>query len=124
MKKIHTENAPEAVGPYSQAIISTNFVFCSGQIGLDPLSGDLADGIEGQTNQVIKNLKAVLEQAGSSLDNVVKTTCYLTSISDYPQFNNIYAQYFTANPARATIEVSNLPKGALIEIDVIAEISA
>ena len=123
MKTVYTKNAPAAVGPYSQAVISNNLVFCSGQIGLDPDKEELMDGIESQTHQVIKNLSAVLEEAGSSLEKVIKTTCYLTDISSYQKFNDIYADYFTNNPARATVEVSKLPKNALIEIDVIAEIA-
>jgi 2-iminobutanoate/2-iminopropanoate deaminase len=124
MKKVHTDKAPKAVGPYSQATISNDLVFCSGQIGLDPITNNLVgDDIVSQTEQTLKNLKAVLEQAGSSLNKSVKTTCYLKNISDYQKFNEIYEKYFIGKPARATIEVSNLPKGALVEIDVIAEIN-
>lgn len=109
MKIVQTNNAPAAVGPYSQAIISNGLVFCSGQIGLDSKSGELngADIIS-QTSQVVFNLKAVLEEAGSSLSNVVKTTCYLTDLSNYQKFNEIYSKYFTGGPARATVEVTNL----------------
>lgn len=124
MKKIHTDHAPEAVGPYSQAIVSGNLIFCSGQIGLDPKSGELKGAdIISQTSQVIFNLQSILEAAGSSLDNVVKTTCYLTDLSTYQKFNEVYGKYFTKNPARATVEVSNLPKDAIVEIEAIAEIT-
>ncbi len=123
MKKIHTDKAPRAVGPYSQAIVSNGLVFSAGQIGLDPETGALVGSeIESQTHQVIKNLSAVLEKAGSSLSKVVKTTCYLKNISDYQAFNEIYGKYFTENPARSTVEVSSLPKNALVEIEVIAAV--
>ncbi|MEK7572189.1 MAG: Rid family detoxifying hydrolase, partial [Patescibacteria group bacterium] len=94
-QKVHTKNAPQALGPYSQAIISGDLIFCSGQIGISPANGELVEGgLVMQTHQVIKNLSAVLEEAGSSLKHVVKTTCYLTNISDFPQFNEVYAEYF------------------------------
>ena len=121
MKKIQTENAPKAIGPYSQAIEVGNFIYTSGQIPIDPLTGNLAEGgIEVQTERVIKNLTAVLNAAGSNLDNVVKTTCFLKDINDFAKFNEIYAEYFTGKPARSCVEVSALPKGALLEIEVIA----
>lgn len=123
MKKIYTDKAPRVVGPYSQAVISKGFVFCSGQIGLDPKTGELIGyGIVKQTTQAIKNLKTVLEESGSTLEKVVKTTCYLTDMDDYQKFNEVYASYFTENPARSTVEVSKLPKDALVEIEVVAEI--
>lgn len=125
MKHIHTEKAPKAVGPYSQAIVSGGFVFCSGQIGIDPEAGKITGEttIE-QTHQVIKNLQAVLETAGSSLKNVVKTTCYLRHIEDYQVFNTVYSEYFgESKPARAAVEVSNLPLGALVEIEAVAELA-
>lgn len=123
MKTIHTDNAPAAVGPYSQAIIHNGLVYTSGQIPIDPRSG-LIEGktIEEQTVQIIKNLSAVLKEAGSSLDLVIKTTCYLKNIGDFGKFNEIYAGYFTSKPARSCVEVSALPKDALAEIEVIAEI--
>ena len=125
MKVIKTVNAPEAVGPYSQAIVSNGLVFCSGQIGLDPSTGEITgQDIKSQTNQVIKNLSAVLVEAGSSLEKVIKTTCYLKNMSDYQKFNDIYAKFFTTDPARATIEVSKLPKDALVEIEAIAEVNS
>ena len=121
MKKIQTENAPKAIGPYSQAIEYGGFIYTSGQIPIDPLTGKLAEGgIEVQTERVIKNLTAVLNAAGSNLDNVVKTTCFLKDINDFAKFNEIYARFFTGKPARSCVEVSALPKGALLEIEVIA----
>lgn len=125
MKQVHTDNAPKAVGPYSQAIVSNSFIFCSGQIGLDPQTGKLSDEtVEGQTQQALKNLQAVIEEAGSSLNNVVKTTCYLQHMNDFQTFNEVYKQYFgETKPARATIEVAKLPLGALVEIEAIAEIT-
>lgn len=125
MKIIQTDNAPAAAGPYSQAVISGNFVFCSGQIGLDPKTGELnGSDIISQTSQVIFNLSSVLQAAGSSLQNVVKTTCYLTDIANFQKFNEIYSKYFTTNPARATLGISKLPKDAIVEIELIAEINA
>lgn len=123
MKIVHTDKAPKAVGPYSQAIEHNGLVFSAGQIGIDPQTGELVgQDIQSQTDQVIKNLSAVLDESGSSLKKVIKTTCYLKNISDYQAFNEIYAKFFTGNPARATVEVSNLPKNALVEIEVIATI--
>lgn len=120
---IYTENAPEAVGPYSQAVATGGLVFTSGQIAIDPLSNSIeAAGIEGQTTQVMKNLEAVLKKAGSSLDKAVKTTCYLRHIDDFDAFNKIYSQYFTSKPARSCFAVRELPKDALVEVEVIAEV--
>ena len=122
MKTIETKKAPAAIGPYSQAIIANGLVYTSGQIPIDPATGLIeASGIEGQTKQVIANLAAVLTAAGSSLDRVVKTTCFLKNIGDFAVFNEIYAEYFTGRPARSCVEVCALPKGALVEIEVIAE---
>lgn len=121
MKTISTKNAPDAIGPYSQAINIGNIIYTSGQIPIDPKKGIIVSGgIEEQTEQVIKNLSAVLDAAGSSLTNVVKTTCFLKNINDFTAFNNIYARYFTNNPARSCVEVAALPKDALVEIEVIA----
>jgi 2-iminobutanoate/2-iminopropanoate deaminase len=115
---VNTKKAPEAIGPYSQAIIAAPFVFCSGQIGIDPATGLLVNGIEGQTRQVLANIKAVLEQAGSSFDKVVKTTIFLKKMGDFAAVNTIYRDFFKDHhPARSTVEVSNLPKSALIEIE-------
>ncbi|MGH7202822.1 MAG: RidA family protein [Candidatus Levyibacteriota bacterium] len=121
MKKVHTEKAPPAIGPYSQAVIVGEFVFCSGQIALTP-DGEFLNGtIEEQTKQVLKNLQAVLQAVGSSLENVVKTTCYLSDINDFQTFNQVYETAFAkSKPARATVEVSKLPKNAKVEIEVIA----
>lgn len=123
MKKvISTVNAPKAIGPYSQAIEAGGFIFVSGQIPLIPATGDLVEGsVEVQTARVLENLKAILDAAGSTLENVVKTTVYLTNMEDFTKVNGIYGQYFQENPpARVCVEVSKLPKGALVEIDVIA----
>ena len=123
MKKvISTAEAPQAIGPYSQAIEAGGFVFVSGQIPLIPSTGELVEGsVEVQTARVLENLKSILEAAGSSLENVVKTTVYITHMDDFTKVNGIYGQYFQENPpARVCVEVSKLPKGALVEIDVIA----
>lgn len=122
MKIIETKNAPAAIGPYSQGILVGDLVYTSGQIPLVPESGALADGgIEEQTTQAIKNLSAVLEGAGSSLEKVIKTTCFLQNMGDFAAFNAVYEKYFTGRPARSCVEVSALPKGALVEIEAIAE---
>lgn len=121
MKVIYTEEAPAVVGPYSQAIAANGFLFCAGQIGLNPQTKDLEQGIEQQTHQVMKNISAVLEAAGSSLQNVVKTTIFLADMSDYAKVNELYGQYFTeTKPARSTVAVAKLPREALIEIEVVA----
>lgn len=119
---ITTDHAPAAVGPYSQAVRAGDFVFTAGQIGLDPATGQLvAGGLEAQTRQVLANLSAVLAAAGTSLDNVVKTTIFLTDLSAFKTVNNIYGQHFTgAPPARSTVEVAALPLGALVEIEAVA----
>ena len=122
MKSIETKKAPAAIGPYSQAICSGGFVYTSGQIPLVPESGAIeAVGIEAQTRQAIENLSAVLEAAGSSLEKVIKTTCFLKDIGDFAAFNGVYEQYFTGKPARSCVEVAALPKDALVEIEVVAE---
>jgi len=123
MKKIvNTDNAPEAIGPYSQAVIANGMVFCSGQIALDPESGHLLGPIvETQTRQVMQNLKSVLEAAGSGLDKVVKTTIFLSDMGDFGKVNEIYGAYFSENPpARETVAVKTLPKNALVEISCMA----
>lgn len=121
MKKIETNKAPAAVGPYSQAIDAGGFIYTSGQIPLNPETGVLVSGdITKQTEQAIRNLAAVLGAAGSQLDRVVKTTCFLKSIDDFAAFNYVYEKFFTGKPARSCVEVSALPKGALIEIEAIA----
>lgn len=122
-QKIHTDNAPEAIGPYSQAVVSGNMLYTSGQIAINPASGEVeASDVEGQTLQVMKNLGAVLEAAGSSFDKTVKTTCFLADIADFAAFNKIYGEYFTSKPARSCVAVRDLPKGVLVEVEVIAEI--
>ena len=121
LHEIYTKDAPAAIGPYSQAIAVNGLVYTSGQIAIDPASGSIdAQGIEAQTEQVIRNLKAVLEAAGSDLTKVVKTTCFLQNMSDFAAFNGVYEKYFTGKPARSCVEVSALPKGALMEIEAIA----
>lgn len=121
METVETRNAPAAIGPYSQAVVTGNYIFTSGQIPIDPAIGALVDGgIVEQTEQVIKNLSAVLEAAGSGLNRVIKTTCFLKSISDFSVFNSVYETYFLGKPARSCIEAAALPKNALIEIEVIA----
>ena len=121
MVRIYTENAPAAIGPYSQAIKTNGFVFTSGQIALDPATGEVvAGGITEQTVRICENLKAVLAEAGSSLNKVVKTTCFLADMNDFSAFNNIYGQYFTQKPARSCVAVKTLPKGVLAEVEVIA----
>lgn len=123
MKTIHTDNAPQAIGPYSQAKIHGNTLFTSGQIPIDPATGELVSGgIEEQTRRVCENLKAVLEAAGSSLEKVVKTNCYLKDIGDFAAFNKVYAEYFTEKPARSCVGGLQIPKGALVEVELIAEI--
>lgn len=120
---IATNDAPAAIGPYSQATKLGNVVFTSGQIALDPSTGKLVDGgIVEQATQVMNNLKAVLAAAGSSLDKVLKTTCFLADIDDYPTFNQVYGTFFTENPpARSAFQVANLPAGAMVEVECIAE---
>jgi len=121
MKKIHTEKAPAAVGPYSQAIEVNGMVFTSGQIPLDPATGELVEGdVQAQAHQVFKNLTAVLEEAGTSMEKAVKTLCFLDDMADFAAFNEVYAQYFTEKPARSCFAVKALPKGALCEVEVIA----
>lgn len=121
-KMVQTDKAPAAIGPYSQAVIAGNLVFTSGQIPLLPSTGEMVEGsIKEQTHRVCQNLKAVLEEAGSSLENAVKTVCYLSNMEDFAAFNEVYATYFVNKPARSCVAVKQLPKGALVEVDVIAE---
>ena len=123
MNKIHTEKAPAAVGPYSQAVVVNGMVYTSGQIALDPATGELVGKtIEEQAEQVMKNLVAVLEAAGSKPENVVKTLCFLTDMKDFAAFNQVYAGTLTEKPARSCVEVSSLPKGAICEVEVVATI--
>ena len=121
LKKIHTEKAHAAVGPYSQAIEVNGMIFTSGQIPLDPATGELVEGdVQAQAHQVFKNLTAVLEEAGTSMEKAVKTLCFLDDMADFAAFNEVYAQYFTEKPARSCFAVKALPKGALCEVEVIA----
>ena len=123
MEKVFTELAPAAIGPYSQAMKVGSLVYTSGQIPIDPKTGAVeAQDIAGQTRQVMENLKAVLEAAGSSMDKAVKTLCFLTDMSNFAAFNEIYGQYFTGKPARSCVAVSALPKGVLVEVEVVAEL--
>ncbi len=122
MKIVYTKHAPEAIGPYSQAMIAGGLVFTSGQIAINPATGAVeATTIEEQTEQVCQNVAAVLEAAGSSIDKVVKTTCFLQSMEDFAAFNAVYGKYFTGKPARSCVAVKTLPKNVLVEVDTIAE---
>ena len=122
MTKIYTEKAPEAVGPYSQAVVSNGMVYTSGQIAINPLTNTVeATTIQEQTEQVMKNLGAVLEKAGSSFEKAVKTTCFLADMNDFGAYNEIYGKYFTGLPARSCVAVKTLPKNVLVEVEVIAE---
>ena len=122
-KSVYTKNAPDAIGPYSQAIVTGNLVFTSGQIAINPASGNVeATTIEGQTEQVCKNLSVVLKEAGSSIDKTVKTVCFLSDMDNFAAFNEVYGKYFTSKPARSCVAVKTLPKNVLVEVDVIAEI--
>lgn len=121
LKKVATEKAPAAIGPYSQAIICGDMVFTSGQIPINPASGNVeADGIEAQAEQVMKNLGEVLKAAGSSFEKAVKTTCFLANMDDFAAFNGVYGKYFTTKPARSCVAVKTLPKNVLVEVEVIA----
>lgn len=123
MKKISTDKAPAAIGPYSQAISTGNLLFTSGQIPINHETNNVdATDIKGQTEQVMKNLTAVLEEGGASLASVVKTTCFLSDIANFAAFNDVYAKYFTENPARSCVAVRDLPRGVLVEVEAIAEV--
>ena len=121
LKKISTEKAPAAIGPYSQAVVAGDFLFASGQIPINPATGNVeAVGITEQAEQSMKNVGEILKEAGVSYDNVVKTTCFLAEIADFAAFNEVYAKYFTEKPARSCVAVKDLPKGVLCEVEVIA----
>ncbi len=123
MKVISTPNAPAAIGPYSQAMVTGNLLFTSGQIAIDPATGNVVEGgIAEQTEQIMKNLGEVLKAAGATFDNAVKTTCFLAEIADFAAFNEVYGRYFTSKPARSCVAVKDLPKGVLAEVEVIAEL--
>lgn len=121
MNALNSTNAPAALGPYSQALVQGDMVFCSGQIPLDPATGEMAQGIENQTRQVLKNLTAVLAENGMTLANVIKTTVFLADLNDFTAMNEVYAQFFTQPfPARSCVQVAAIPKGSLVEIECIA----
>ncbi len=123
MEKIYTNNAPDAIGPYSQAVKVNGLVFTSGQIAINPATGAVeAQTIEAQTEQVCTNLKNVLEASGSSLEKAVKTVCFLKNMEDFAKFNEVYGKYFTEKPARSCVAVKQLPKDVLVEVEVIAEV--
>ncbi len=123
LKKVNTEKAPAAIGPYSQAVITGNLLYTSGQIPLDPATGEIIQGdITAQAEQVMKNLGAVLEAAGTTYAHVIKTTCFLADMNDFTAFNKVYEQYFTEKPARSCVAVKQLPKNALVEVELIAAV--
>ena len=123
LKKISTNKAPAAIGPYSQAIVCGNMLFTSGQLPIDPATGEISGSdITAQAEQVMQNLAAVLEEAGATFQTAVKTTCFLADMADFAAFNAVYAKYFTENPARSCVAVKTLPKNVLVEVEVIAEI--
>lgn len=123
MEKLYTKNAPDAIGPYSQAVKVGNLLFTSGQIAIDPSTGNVeAATIEEQTERVCENIKAILENAKTTFDHVIKTTCFLSDMNDFAAFNGVYGKYFTSKPARSCVAVKTLPKNVLVEIEVIAEI--
>lgn len=123
LKKISTDKAPAAIGPYSQAIAFGNMLFTSGQIPINPATGEVeGDDIKTQATQVMENLKAVLAEAGTDFDKVIKTTCFITDMANFASFNEVYSRYITSAPARSCVAVKELPKGVLVEVEVIAEI--
>ena len=123
MKQISTDKAPAAIGPYSQGFVSGNILFSAGQIPLDPVNGEIVgEDISAQTEQVMKNLGAILEAAGSSYEKTLKTTCFLSDMGDFAAFNEVYGKYFTGKPARSCVAVKTLPKNVLVEVDTVAEI--
>lgn len=122
IKRIVTEKAAPAIGPYSQGICVGNLLFTSGQIPVNPVTGVIPEGIEAQVTQVMENLKAIIEEAGTSITKAVKTTCFLADMADFARFNEIYATYFTEKPARSCVAVKTLPKGVLVEVEAIVEL--
>ena len=123
MKQISTDKAPAAIGPYSQGFVSGDILFSAGQIALDPATGEIVgEDISAQTEQVMKNLGAILEAAGSSYEKTLKTTCFLSDMGDFAAFNEVYGKYFTGKPARSCVAVKTLPKNVLVEVEVIAEV--
>lgn len=123
MKKIHTEKAPAAIGPYSQAVVHNGVLYTSGQVPLDPVTGEIVGGdIQSQANQVLKNLEQILKEAGTDFSKVINTTCFLADMKDFAAFNEVYASYITEKPARSCVAVKELPKQVLVEVEVIAAI--
>lgn len=123
MKEVKTNNAPAAIGPYSQAVVSGNMVYASGQIPVNPATGEIPEGVEAQANQAFTNVKNLLAAAGTSIDKVVKTSVFIQNMDDFGKINEIYANYFTESyPARSCVEVAKLPKGVLLEVEAVAEI--
>ncbi|HHV31268.1 RidA family protein [Caproiciproducens sp. LBM24188] len=119
---INTEKAPSAIGPYSQGVIVNGIFYTSGQIPINPETGEVPDGIQAQTTQIIKNLAALLQEAGSSFENVIKTTCFIANMDDFSAFNEIYGKYFISKPARSCVAVKTLPKNVLAEIELVATV--
>lgn len=123
MKKIHTEKAPAAIGPYSQAVVHNGVLYTSGQVPLDPVTGEIVGSdIQSQANQVLKNMEQILKEAGTDFSKVIKTTCFLADMKDFAAFNEVYASYITEKPARSCVAVKELPKQVLVEVEVIAAI--
>ena len=123
MKRIHTEKAPAAIGPYSQAVVHNGVLYTSGQVPLDPVTGEIVGSdIQSQANQVLKNLEQILKEAGTDFSKVIKTTCFLADMKDFAAFNEVYASYITEKPARSCVAVKELPKQGLVEVEVIAAI--
>lgn len=122
MNVISTNDAPAAIGPYSQGIISGNMIYCSGQIPVDPTTGNIPEGITAQAEQSCKNVAAIMKEAGTDMTKVVKTTCFIADMNDFAAFNEVYAKYFVSKPARSCCAVKTLPKGVLCEIEAVAEI--
>ena len=123
MKKIHTEKAPAAIGPYSQAVVHNGVLYTSGQVPLDPVTGEIVGSdIQSQANQVLKNLEQILKEAGTDFSKVIKTTCFLADMKDFAAFNEVFASYITEKPARSCVAVKELPKQVLVEVEVIAAI--
>lgn len=123
LKVINTEKAPAAIGPYSQAIVLKDMLYTSGQIPVNPKTGEIPEGITAQAEQVMKNIEAVLSEAGAGFDQTVKTTCFIADMNDFAAFNEVYAKYFTSKPARSCVAVKTLPKNVLCEVEVIAVLS-
>lgn len=122
MKTISTDKAPKAIGPYSQAYVAAGLIFTSGQIPIEPVTGEIPEGIKAQTSLCCNNIKAILKEAGSSMDKVIKTCCFIADMADFTVFNAVYAEYFTSKPARSCVAVKELPKGVLCEVEAVAEI--